>query len=324
MTKSFCFIGHVDSGKSTLSGHLIYKCGNISEHDLEKLIKTTEGKSYQQWSRLLDIYEEEQIRSKTHEFNIIELKYNNNVYNLIDTPGHKTFIRSMIEGVSYFDNSEIIGCLVISMNKGEFEAGWVNGQTKEDILIARAVGINSLIVLLNKMDTIDWNKEIYDDVISKITPYIKECNFNYITFIPTSGYEGIGLIDTVQIPSWYNGKSLIETIDSCNIKKMNVPPINMEKWNTMSCEIKIFELESIITKGYKCIMHYDSNEYEVLITNIKSKKFLKKGDSDMIILKSDKEIERNPQRNVRRIILRNGTFTIGFGRIMDVKLKKEN
>lgn len=322
MTKSFCFIGHVDSGKSTLSGHFIYKCGNISDHDMEKIVKSTDGKNYHYWSRILDIYEEEQVRSKTHEFNVIELNYNNKTYNLVDTPGHKSFIRSMIEGVSFFDNSEIIGCLVISMSKGEFEAGWINGQTKEDILIARAVGINSLIVLINKMDCIDWDKNMYDKVIEQITPYIKECNFSYVTYIPTSGYEGKGLVDTNGIPDWYNGKCLIDTIDSIVVKKLNVPPLNMDKWNIMSCEIKILELDTIITKGYQCVMHYDSNEYEVELLNIKSKKFLKKGDSDMIVLKSERDIERNPNRNVRRIILRNGIYTIGFGRIMDVKLKK--
>lgn len=317
INKKFCFFGHVDCGKSTIAGHLYYKCGGLSEHETTKLENENSTKKFNKWSKVLDIYEEEQIKSKTHEFNVLELKFNNNTYNLIDTPGHKMFIRSLIEGISYFDNNEIIGCLVISASKGEFESGWNGGQTKEDIIIARSIGIRNMVILLNKMDTIEWSKDIYDMIIQKIKPFINNCNFDSVNYIPISGYDGIGLVNKEGLPLWYEGNYLMESLEKVQIIPVNVESIESEKWNQMICEVKILASQSIITAGFLCMLHYDGNEYEVTFEKIKDKKFLKSGESDTIIIKS--MITINKGKNTRRIILRKDNSTIGFGKILKVK-----
>jgi translation elongation factor EF-1alpha len=315
--KKFCFVGHVDAGKSTIAGHLYVKCGGLSDHEFAKIKKDSEKKKYQLWSRVLDIWEEEQEKGKTHEFNLLKLNYNNKEYDLIDTPGHKMFIRSLIEGISHFENSEITGCLVISMAKGEFESGWENGQTKEDIIIARSIGIRSLIVLFNKMDTTGWSEKAYETVKKKIRPFIHGCNFSLVEYIPISGYDGVGLTDKEGLPKWYNGFTLMEFMEKIDLKPVAVPPIDLDSWTEMVCEVKILATDNIITCGYTCIMHFDGGEYDVTLEKLKSKKFLKRGDSDTIIIKSDVPINKN--RGTRRIILRDKTFTVGFGRILKVR-----
>lgn len=316
-TQKFCFIGHVDAGKSTIAGHLYVKTGGLDNHSLSKLKKDSESKKYQLWSRVLDIWEEEQEKGKTHEFNLLRLKYKEKEYDLIDTPGHKMFIRSLIEGISHFENSEITGCLVISMAKGEFESGWTGGQTKEDIIIARSVGIRSLIVLFNKMDAINWDKKVYDDTINKIKSFINGCNFGSIDYVPISGYDGIGLTDRDGLPDWYQGPTLMDALNRVDLKPIKIPPIELASWTTMMCEVKILATENIITIGYTCVMHYDGNEYEVTFEKLKTKKFLRERDSDTILIKSKTVIDKN--RNTRRIILRDRSYTVGFGRILKMK-----
>jgi translation elongation factor EF-1alpha len=113
---AFVAVGQVDSGKSALCGHLLYKCGYVDERNMEKIrIKAKEDKMEPWiWSRVLDVYEEEMARGKTHEFDTVlfENKATGRSYRLIDTPGHQKFVRSMIEGISGKVN---IAVVLISM-----------------------------------------------------------------------------------------------------------------------------------------------------------------------------------------------------------------
>lgn len=315
--KKFCFIGHVDSGKSSTAGHLYVKCGGLSEHELNKLKKESEKNNYQLWSRVLDIWEEEQQKGKTHEFNLLPFTYNDQPFELIDTPGHKIFIRSLIEGLTYFESTNVIGCLIISMSKGEFESGWDKGQTKEDIILARSVGIRSLIVLFNKMDTIDFDQEKYEIVKKQVKKFIEDCRFETVDYIPISGYQGIGLTDKEGLPDWYKENTLMDTISQIEPKQINIPEIPKDEWNTMICEIKILFTNNIITKGYQCVLHFDGQEFEAKILQIRDKSFLKVKDTGQILISTNKIIKKN--RKTRKIILRSEDHTIGFGRILKVK-----
>lgn len=315
--KRFCFIGHIDSGKSSTCGHLYAKCGALDEHTLDKLKHEFENKKNQLWASVLDIWEEERVKGKTHEFSSLPFTYKNKKYELIDTPGHKVFIRSLIEGLTYFDNGSVIGCLLISMAKGEFEAGWIKGQTKEDVIIARSVGIDHLIVLINKMDLVNWDQKLYDETVTKIQPFVKGCKFKTIIFIPISAYQGIGLVDTINMPDWYTGPSLIEAIDSIKIEKEIVEEIPLEKWNSMIAEIRILWTPNLIAPGFSCIMHYDNKEYEVTLERFKNFKFLKEKDIAEVIIKSTLPMYKS--RNVRKFLLRYNNNTIGFGKLLKLK-----
>lgn len=323
--KKFCFIGHVDAGKSNTAGHTYVKCGGLTEHEISKL--KSDNKKTQMWSKVLDIWAEEQEKGKTHEFSVLELMYNDTKYQMIDTPGHKMFIRSMIEGISQYNSDEIVACLFISMAKGEFEAGWGNGQTKEDIILARSLGIKHLIVLINKMDLVDWSKKDYDQVIKKINPFIGGCKFTDVTYVPISGYFGIGLVDLIGMPQWYTGKSFMETLEEIKLdgvdesKNVTIPilPVLPEKWQKMIVDIKVLQLahSKIITAGYECIMHYEGKEYSVSFDRLAPKvKFLKEKDSGRISVVCSQMIAKN--RGSTNVIFRNGLETIGFGKIVRI------
>ena len=157
--KKVVFIGHVDTGKSTLLGHILYKNGYITEHELDKIhtqaIKEKMGRW--KWARILDIYEEEMTRGKTHEYVEIEINLNGEKVSLIDTPGHQSFVREMINGISCQVKSAIV---MVSMIDNEFEASFNNGMLKEHILLSRCAGINNYIIVANKMDAINWDEFI--------------------------------------------------------------------------------------------------------------------------------------------------------------------
>lgn len=314
-------------GKSTCCGHLYAKCGMIDDHNLEKIQSGTVER--QKWSNIMDITEEEQIKGKTHDFNIVELKIQSKdggkekIYNMIDTPGHKTFVRSLIEGISQEASSSIIACLLISMAKGEFEAGWHNGQTKEDVLIARACGIEHLIVLVNKMDLIDWNESKYQEVCNVIGPFLKKCRFKTITYIPVSGYYGIGLVDTKDMPSWYSGSCLLDKIDSIELSPVVEVPLSLDKFTSMIMDVQILaESPFLMAPGFQCVMHYAGKEYEVQLNKIiGKKKYLESGDIAKVVFNLMNESSSNPiiRAETRRFILRTDR-TIGFGKIDKVKL----
>lgn len=315
--KNFCFIGHVDSGKSTIAGHLLLNLGHCGEHEFAEIRKKCEaqGESRQCYSRILDIYEQEQERGKTHEFNLIHI---GDKYCLIDTPGHKMFIRSMIEGITYFEANSVIGCLVLSAAKGEFRAGWDRGQTKEDIILARSIGIAKLIVLINKMDMVAWDQNIFDEIRAEAAKYIQKCKFAEVHFIPISGYTGAGLTSRDDLPQWYSAKSLIDTIAAIDCKDtQTADEIAAKSWQKMIAQIKLLNVPNIISAGFKCMMHYDGGEYEISIEKIQSAKILRTGDSATVIIESATPVIRGKQ--TRRFILRDNNVTLGYGNITSAK-----
>lgn len=128
-------------------------------------------------------------------------------YTILDAPGHKTFVPSMISGAAQAD----VAVLVISARKGEFETGFEKGgQTREHIMLVKTVGVSKLVVVINKMDesTVQWSKERYEEIKEKLTPFIKSAGFNPktdATFLPVSAYTGVNLKDrpTKEQCSWW-------------------------------------------------------------------------------------------------------------------------
>lgn len=325
MIKKICFVGHVDSGKTSLSSKLFVDCGGLSKHELEKIKKDCAERKIPFLPSVFDIYDEERVRSKTHEFCLVDFNYNSKTYQIIDNPGHQSFIRSMIEGISYFNPNEIIACVIISARKGEFDAGWYTGQTKEDILLVRGVGIRNVFFLVNKLDTVDWSEKTFNDIKNKMNPFVTSCKFDNISYIPVS-YLGDNLIlksDNTKI--WYSGKTLMEEVENIHIKE--VPKsllIFPSEWNKMSVNIMILELKeiSLITSGFECILHYNGEEYDIVFENVKvvndrKRNFLKMKDTGSIIVSSlNKPFVK--KQNMVNLIYRYNNFTIGFGRILEI------
>ncbi|GHJ86207.1 hypothetical protein NliqN6_2609 [Naganishia liquefaciens] len=241
------FIGHVDAGKSTMGGQLLYLCGMVDKRTMEKLEKEAKEAGRESWylSWALDSTPQERAKGKTVEVGRAYFETDLRRYTILDAPGHKTYVPSMISGAAQAD----VAVLVISARKGEFETGFERGgQTREHAMLVKNNGINKLIVVVNKMDdsTVQWAQERFDEVQSKITPYLKQVGFNPktdLTFIPVSAYAGQNIKDRVdkKIAPWYSGPSLLEYLDNFPItdRKVNAPfmlPVS-EKYNEMGAMV---------------------------------------------------------------------------------------
>lgn len=210
-------IGHVDSGKSTTTGHLIYKCGGVDQRTIEKMEKEAElaGKSSFKYAWVLDKLKAERERGIT--INIALNKFETSKYHctIIDAPGHRDFIKNMITGTSQAD----LAVLMISSQAGEFEAGISKeGQTREHALLAFTLGVKQMIVGINKMDhpTVNWSKDRYEEIKGEASNFLKKIGYNpeKIDFVPLSGWTGDNLIEKTTNMPWYKGPCLLEAIDN--------------------------------------------------------------------------------------------------------------
>jgi len=215
------FIGHVDSGKSTISGHILYETGGLDERTLDKYEREAKAIGRESWKYAwaMDTTDEERAKGKTQECGRATFKTPLRHYTILDAPGHKNFVPFMIGGASQAE----IGVLVVSARQGEFEAGFERGgQTREHAVLAKTSGVGFLVVAVNKMDEVKWDKERFDEVVDKVSPFLKHTGFNLktqVTFIPIEGLSGINLKDRLDkgVCDWYDGPSLLELLDSLQI-----------------------------------------------------------------------------------------------------------
>ncbi|KAI8970711.1 P-loop containing nucleoside triphosphate hydrolase protein [Pilobolus umbonatus] len=256
------FMGHVDAGKSTMGGNILYLTGMVDKRTLEKYEKEAKEAGRESWylSWALDTNTEERAKGKTVETGRAYFETDKRKYTILDAPGHKNFVPSMIQGASQAD----IGVLVISARKGEFETGFERGgQTREHTMLAKTSGINKLVIAVNKMDdpTVKWDKARYDEIVSKLSPFLKATGFNPKTdvhFMPVSGFTGANLKERSKDCSFYSGPSLLEYLDDSKMidRKLNAPlmiPIS-EKYKDMGT-IVVGKVESgHIKKGQSILL----------------------------------------------------------------------
>ncbi len=210
-------IGHVDHGKSTSIGHLFYKAGAIPEKQLRDFEAEAEalGKGSFKYAWVLDKLKEERERGLTIDLAFYELETRKNVFTVIDAPGHRDFVKNMVTGASQADGA----ILMISAKRGEYEAGTnPGGQTREHAFLAKTLGVNQLVVAVNKMDdpSVDWSEQRYEEVKDGITRLLKMVGYDpsKISFVPTSGWTGDNLVDKSENMPWYKGPTLLEALDT--------------------------------------------------------------------------------------------------------------
>jgi len=217
-------IGHVDAGKSTTTGHLIYKCGGIDKRVIEKFEKEASemGKSSFKYAWVLDKLKAERERGITIDIALWKFETSKYYFTIIDAPGHRDFIKNMITGTSQAD----IAILVIASPTGEFEAGISkNGQTREHALLAYTLGVKQMIVATNKMDstTPPYDKNRYEEIKNEVSNYLKKVGYKpaNIPFVPISGWVGDNMLERSENMKWYKGPTLLEALD--NIKPPKRP-----------------------------------------------------------------------------------------------------
>ena len=209
-------IGHVDAGKSTATGHLIYKCGGIDKRTIEKFEKEAAemGKASFKYAWVLDKLKAERERGITIDIALWKFESPKCVFTIIDAPGHRDFIKNMITGTSQADAA----ILVIASGTGEFEAGISgDGQTREHALLAFTLGVKQMIVAVNKMDdkTVNYQQGRFDEIKKEVQLYLKKVGYNIekVQFVPISGWMGDNMIERSTNMNWYKGPTLLEALD---------------------------------------------------------------------------------------------------------------
>jgi len=205
---SVVVIGHVDSGKSTSTGHLIYKCGGIDKRAIEKFEKEAQemGKGSFKYAWVLDKLKAERERGITIDIQL--MKFQTDKYNVtvIDAPGHRDFIKNMITGTSQAD----CAVLIVAGSTGEFEAGISkDGQTREHALLAYTLGVKQMIVAVNKMDNTEppYSEARFKEIKKEVGASMKKVGFKIAqcAFVPISGWHGDNMVEPTVNMSWYKG-----------------------------------------------------------------------------------------------------------------------
>ncbi len=194
---NLAFIGHVDHGKSTMVGHLLLQSGAIAEQQL------SDGEN--KFRFVMDKLSEERERGVTIDLAHAKFETPKYEFTIVDCPGHRDFVKNMITGASQADAA----VLVVAIDDG------VMPQTKEHAFLARTLGINQLIIGINKMDLVDYSEEKFNELKEEVSDLIKTVAYKPkdINFIPLSAFEGDNITKPSENTPWYKGPTLVKALD---------------------------------------------------------------------------------------------------------------
>lgn len=206
--QNLAIIGHVDHGKSTLVGRLLYETGSVPEHVIEQHREEAaeKGKGGFEFAYVMDNLAEERERGVTIDIAHQEFDTDEFYFTIVDTPGHRDFVKNMITGASQADHA----VLVVAADDG------VAPQTQEHVFLARTLGIQELIIGVNKMDLVDYSQSDYDEVVEEVKELLNQVRFDTenANFIPISAFEGDNISERSDNTDWYDGKILLEALNS--------------------------------------------------------------------------------------------------------------
>jgi len=212
------FIGHIDHGKSTSVGRILYDTGALSEQDLRRLKDEADklGKATFEFAFAMDQLKEERERGVTIDVAHREFQTPKYYFTIIDAPGHRDFVKNMITGASQADAA----VLVISCKEG------IQQQTKEHAFLAKVLGIQQMVIGINKMDSVGYDRIKYEDLKNQATTLLKNIGYKTesLQFIPYSAYEGENVAKKPTKMDWYKGPTLVESFD-----KFTVPAKPLDK-----------------------------------------------------------------------------------------------
>jgi len=206
--QNLAVIGHVDHGKSTMVGRLLYETENVPEHVIEQYKEEAEekGKGGFEFAYVMDNLAEERERGVTIDIAHQEFDTSQYYFTIVDCPGHRDFVKNMITGASQADNA----VLVVAADDG------VQPQTQEHVFLARTLGIGELIVAVNKMDLVDYEESRYEQTVEEVKQLLKQVRFDAdnVKFIPVSAFEGDNIASRSDNTSWYSGDILLDALNN--------------------------------------------------------------------------------------------------------------
>lgn len=204
---NLAIIGHIDHGKSTLVGRLLYETGVVPPHIIEKYKNEAKAKGKESFAFawVMDSLKEERERGITIDVAHKRFDTNKYYFTIVDCPGHRDFVKNMITGASQADAA----ILVVAAPEG------VQAQTKEHVFLSRTLGISQLIVAINKMDMVKYDQKRYDEVKKDISQLLKMVGYkpDEITFIPTSAFVGDNISKLSENTPWYEGPTVLQALD---------------------------------------------------------------------------------------------------------------
>jgi elongation factor 1-alpha len=206
--QNLAVIGHVDHGKSTLVGRLLYETENVPEHVIEQHKEEAEekGKGGFEFAYVMDNLAEERERGVTIDIAHQEFDTDEYYFTIVDCPGHRDFVKNMITGASQADNA----VLVVAADDG------VQPQTQEHVFLARTLGIDEMIIAINKMDLVDYGEGAYEDTTDEVGDLLNQVRFDTdsVKYIPVSAFEGDNIASESDNTGWYDGEILLEALNN--------------------------------------------------------------------------------------------------------------
>ncbi|CAG9992518.1 unnamed protein product [Clonostachys byssicola] len=212
---SFVVVGHVDAGKSTLMGRLLLELKHVEQRTVDKYRRQAEktGKQSFALAWVMDQRAEERDRGVTIDIATNFFETEQTKFTILDAPGHRDFVPNMIAGASQAD----FAILVIDANTGAYEKG-LKGQTKEHVLLLRSIGVQRIVVAVNKLDMVEWSKGRFDAIIQEVSGFLTGLGFQekHVSFVPISGLNGDNIVKPIEdkAASWYTGSTLLEALES--------------------------------------------------------------------------------------------------------------
>lgn len=241
-------IGHVDHGKSTLIGRLLYDSDSITEGRVEEIQKLAEEyKRRFEFAYFLDSFDDELKEERTIDTTGVMFK-GKNLYTVTDVPGHKEFIKNMLTGASHAD----VAVLVVAAEEG------IQEQTGRHAFLIHMLGIKQLFVVVNKMDAVDYREEVFQNIKNEVAQLLASLGYHEVSFIPGSAMEGDNIYKTSERMEWYHGPTLIEALDGIKLDKQAKPLrfVVQDTYLVDSAKVIVGRIESgIMQKGDEVVFH---------------------------------------------------------------------
>ena len=286
MNINVVIVGHVDHGKSTMIGRLLYDSESITEGRVAEIQKLAEEyKRRFEFAYFIDSFDDELKEERTIDTTGVMFKSQKNLYTVTDVPGHKEFIKNMLTGASHAD----VAVLVVAADEG------IKEQTGRHAFLIHMLGIEKLFVVINKMDAVDYSEKIFQDTRKKVADLLASFGYDDVTFIPGSAMEGDNIYSPSPNMNWYKGPTLIDTLDSVSVEQTKNPLrfVVQDTYSVDSENIVVGRVESgTLQKGDEVIFQPSNVKATVRKIMVYQQELPTANNGDSIGIAIDTEVKR--------------------------------